>query len=106
MNIYRSPQTACLHSLAKKLSEYTFCWIGPNNIASSSGHTIETLDRAGICVALPEGSLEIDSEMLSSPMSLVIYRNSVPNNLSLPASVLLDEIVQGLKWAGFSVELI
>jgi hypothetical protein len=87
-------------------SSYSFTRSGPNAVTSSTGHTIETLGRAGIRVGLEHGAIEVDSEMLHSPMSLVIYRNSIPTTLGVHADVPLDEIVQGLRWAGFTVELI
>ena len=86
--------------------KYSFTRPGPNSLTSSTGHTIETIGRAGIRVGLAEGSIDIDSEMLDPPMSLVIYRDSLPVTLVFPLDGLLDEVVQGLQWAGYSVELI
>lgn len=88
------------------MPSFEFVHSGPNLVTSSSGHTIETLGRAGIRVGLGDSFIEIDSEMLHPPMSLVIYAGSIPSAVPIPVVELLDEVIQALRWAGFEVEVI
>ncbi|GIF23424.1 hypothetical protein BJ973_004036 [Actinoplanes tereljensis] len=85
---------------------YQFSQPGPNLIASSSGRTLEILGRAGLRYHVNGVAIEIDSEMLHPPMSLVIYSDSIPMGTPLPASEILEETIKALEYAGFTVEVI
>ncbi len=39
-------------------------------------------------------------------MSIAIYSSSIPDTGPTPAPEILDEVIKGLEWAGFSVEVI
>lgn len=86
--------------------EYGFSQPSPNLIVSTSGHTIEILGRAGLRVGLGDTTVDIDSEMLNPPMSLVIYTGSVPASTPVPPHELMREVVSALEWAGFTVDQI
>jgi hypothetical protein len=85
---------------------FEFSRSSANVITSSSGHTIQILGRAGLRVGMGDATIEIDSEMLHAPMSLVIYSGSIPTASPVPPAEILDEVRQGLQWAGFEVEVI
>lgn len=87
-------------------SRWTFFRPQPNFIRSSSGHTIEILGRAGLRVVIGDWIIEVDSEMLAVGRSLVIYSGSIPDNLDVPRSEILEEVRQGLESDGFRVEVI
>jgi hypothetical protein len=91
---------------AVSVSMFEFSQQGPNHISSSTGHTIEILGRAGLRVNLGDAMIEIDSEMLQPPMSIAIYSASIPDASPTPAAEIPDEVIKGLEWAGFSVEVI
>ena len=86
-------------------SRWTFLRSSPNLIKSSSGHTIEILGRAGLRVVIGDWIIEVDSEMLAVGRSLVIYSGSIPDNLDVPRSEILEEVRQGLESDGFRVEV-
>jgi hypothetical protein len=77
-----------------------------NHISSSTGHSIEILSRAGLRVHLGDATIEIDSEMLDPPMSIAIYPETIPEASPTPAAEIFDEVIKGLEWAGFSVQVI
>ena len=85
---------------------YEFTQVSTNVIGSSSGRTIQLLGRAGLRVTLDGDVVDVNSEMLASPMSIAIYSNSIPTEVSARVPDLLDEVVAGLKWAGFTVQLV
>jgi hypothetical protein len=68
--------------------------------------TIETLGRVGIRVGLGGSFVELDSEMLHPPMSVMIYAASIPPTVPMPVAELLDEVIQALRWAGFEVRVV
>ena len=85
---------------------FEFSQQGPNHISSSTGHSIEILGRAGLRVDLGDATIEIDSEMLNTPMSIAMYPASIPEATPTPAPDILHEVIKGLEWAGFGVEVI
>jgi hypothetical protein len=51
--------------------------IRANTIVSDSGFSVEVLGRTGIEYWERERSLRIDSEVLSTPTGIALYRNSI-----------------------------
>ncbi|MCW2781951.1 MAG: hypothetical protein JWR35_2400 [Marmoricola sp.] len=85
---------------------YDFSQPSPNLILSTSGNALRILGRAGLQFETPGGNLDIDSEMLSPAISIVIYKYSISNELVRDPDATLAEVRSALVWAGFTVEVI
>ena len=89
-----------------EMAEFAFTRVGPNAVLSSAGHRIETIGRAGMVFEAAGLTIEIDSEMLAPPMSIGVYATSIAALAPLTPAEILDEVVQGLKFLGFEVQVI
>jgi len=87
-------------------SMFDFSLPSPNLIVSSTGHRVQILGPVGLRFSLDDTTIEIDSEMLAPPMSIGIYTASIPEDLPTSRADILDEVIQGLESAGFTVETI
>jgi len=75
----------------------------PNVIESDDG-TIRIRGRAGLEVNFRGESVQVSSEMLAPPMSIVLYTRGSDAIKSDRAEEILSFVVEGLVSAGFRVE--
>lgn len=82
----------------------SFRKLSPNTIQNDSGSSLQILGRTGIRVDVDGQTYTIDSEMLASPMSIVLYRNSISPEAGASVDMIFEFACNALQWAGFTVE--
>jgi hypothetical protein len=79
--------------------------IDPNTVLTPSGATVRLVGRAGIRYTTSDGSISVNSEMLSPPMMIGIWPGSIVSPVRPPQLVLAD-VLGALDHLGFTVQLI
>ncbi len=87
----------------------------PNLYESSEGFSVEVLGRTGLCYREGDRRICIDSEVLSGPIAIGIYRSSIhawdsPLGTQLvtneEATRIIDNIETAFKSQGFQIVVI
>lgn len=79
--------------------------MSPTFVRDDSGSSLELLGRTGLQVAVDGQIYTIDSEMLVSPMTIAVYRDSISPASDASAGV-FEFACAALQWFGFTVESI
>jgi hypothetical protein len=79
-------------------------WMPEPNLIESDEGEIRIRGRAGLDVSYQGEAVQVNSEMLSPPMTIALFtrgQNAVPSER---AEEILAFVKRGLEFAGFSVE--
>ena len=79
--------------------------IGTDAARTPTGAIVRVLGREGLSYATSDGAIEIDAEMLATPMAVAIYPASMVSPF-LPAEEVLTDLLGALDHLGFAVQII
>lgn len=79
--------------------------MGTDTARTPLGAIVRVLGRAGLSYVGREGPIEIDSEMLTNPMTVAIYLPSIVSPFQ-PTEEVLTDLLGALDHLGFSVQMI